>query len=246
MLFARHVVVQRSCVHAMQDPLTSCTAATSWVCRQKARRGMRWCFDHVHANVMLFMCCVSAGAPSRGAYFPKMVALRLRTSLETSGRALTQKRKNAGASWKKGVRFLSPGRVCRASAGHFLGPFSGPPFFVCVVQGSTNVAFDCRIWSGGRSSVLQTPRRTWHKCSFTASPPPTASTPPKMLFHSLAGPRKNALSQPPRPQKCLLTASIQRAAGRKGQHFALLNGYEKAHEYLNVLWGTPLPVYPFG
>ena len=188
MLFARHVVVQSSCVHAMQDPLTSCTAATSWVCRQKARRGMRWCFDHVHANVMLFMCCVSAGAPSRGACFPKIVALRLRKSLETSGRALTQKRKNAGASWKKGVRFLSPGRVCRASAGHFLGPFSGPPFFVCVVQGSTNVAFDCRVWSGGRSPVLQTPRRTLHKCSFTASPPP----------HSLHAP-KNALSQPRRP-----------------------------------------------
>ena len=133
MLFARHVVVQCSCVHAMQDPVTPCTAATSWVCRRKARRGMRWCFVHVHANVMLFMCCVSAGAPSRGACFPKIVALLLRKSLETSGRALTQKRKKAGASWKKGVRFLSPGRVCRASAGHFLGPFSGP-LFSCVLS----------------------------------------------------------------------------------------------------------------
>ena len=35
------------------------------------------------------------------------------------------------------------------------------------------------------------------------------------------------------------------APGKIGQHFALLNGYEKAHEYLNVLWGIPLPVYPF-
>jgi len=91
-------------------------------------------------------------------------------------------------------------------------------------------------------------RRVAHCTNALSQPPrpPTASTPPKMLFHSLAGPPKNALSQPPRPQKCLLTASIQRAAGRKGQHFVLLNGYEKAHEYLNVLWGIPLPVYPFG
>jgi hypothetical protein len=57
-----------------------------------------------------------------------------------------------------------------------------------------------------------------------------------MLCHSLPA-HKNACSQPP---------SIQRAAGKKGQHFVLLNGYEKAHEYLNVLWGIPLPVYPFG
>ena len=108
MLFARHVVVQRACVHAMQDPLTSCTAATLWVCRQKARRGMRWCFDHVHANVMLFMCCVSAGAPSRGACFPKIVALRLRKSLETSGRALTQKRKKCRGILEKGGPFSVP------------------------------------------------------------------------------------------------------------------------------------------
>ena len=39
-------------------------------------------------------------------------------------------------------------------------------------------------------------------CAAPRSSNPTASTPPKMLFHSLAGPPKNALSQP-----CLLYTS---------------------------------------
>ena len=173
MLFARHVVVQCSCVHAMQDPLTSCTAATLWVCRQKARRGMRWCFDHVHANVMLFMCCVSAGAPSRGACFPKIVALRLRKSLETSGRALTQKRKMQGHLGKKGSVFC-PLVVCAGLArATFWGRFPSP-LFSCVLSRGAQM-WPLTVGFGVEDAHPFCRRRVAH-CT-------------------------NALSQPPRPRR---------------------------------------------
>jgi len=178
----------RTC-HARPSHIVHCSDIVGVPAKGSARNALVLCSCSCkrHAlHVLRVRWCAQAGR-----VLPKnsgTATLQLRKSLETSGRALTQKRKNAGASWKKGVRFLSPGLVCRASAGHFLGPFSGPPFFVCAVQGSTNVAFDCRVWSGGRSPVLKTPHRTLHKCSFTASPPP----------RSLHAPR-NALSQPRRP-----------------------------------------------
>jgi hypothetical protein len=59
---------------------------------------------------------------------------------------------------------------------------------------------------------------------------PQPPRPAKMLFDSFPGPATYALSQSPRPQQMLPHTIHPERSGEKGQHFVLLNGYEKAHE----------------
>ena len=123
--------------HARPSHIVHCSDIVGVPAKGSARNALVLCSCSCkrHAlHVLRVRWCAQAGR-----VLPKnsgTATLQLRKSLETSGRAPTQKRKNAGASWKKGVRFLSPGLVCRASAGHFLGPFSGPPFSCVLSRGA--------------------------------------------------------------------------------------------------------------